>query len=137
MNAISIYPVSHEALDECRPLPVVARWCHIATVLEDRRPARCQGLGHEAELDERLHPNRQQEVEDAVGVQERVEQPSSSPDERAHIIGKQAVEPYVSEAQRFVTLPELGLPIRPKRQRGMTTAHGVLPAMRQRGSSLG
>ena len=85
-HAIPVDPVRHETRDECRPLPVVARRRHIPTVLEDGRLARRQGLRHEAELHERLHTNREQEVTDPVRVQEGVKKPSLVPDKRTDII---------------------------------------------------
>jgi hypothetical protein len=58
-------------------------------------------------------------------------------DERADVIREKAVEPDVPKAQIFVTLPQLGLPVGPKRQSGVTAANRVLPAMRERGPSPG
>jgi hypothetical protein len=66
-----------------------------------------------------------------------VEKPALMPDERTDVIREKPVEPDVLKAQVFVTLPELGLPVGPKRQRGVTAANRVLPAMRERGPSLG
>jgi hypothetical protein len=47
------------------------------------------------------------------------------------------MKPDVPKAQVSVTLPELGLPVRPKRQKGVAAANRVLPAMRKGASSLG
>ena len=47
------------------------------------------------------------------------------------------MKPDVPEAQVLATLPELGLPVGPKRQKGVAAANRVLPAMRKRGSPLG
>ena len=47
------------------------------------------------------------------------------------------MKPDVPKPQVFVTLPELALPVGPKRQKGVPAANRVLPAMRKRGSSLG
>ena len=47
------------------------------------------------------------------------------------------MKPDVPKPQVFVTLPELGLPVGPKRQKGVAAANRVLPAMRKRGALLG
>ena len=47
------------------------------------------------------------------------------------------MKPDVPKPQVLVTLPELGLPVGPKRQKGVAAANRVLPAMRKGGSPLG
>jgi hypothetical protein len=98
-DPVPVHPVVNQLLDEGRPGPVVAGGRDIALVAEDGLRPRRQGRRHEAELHEGTHADGQQVVDDAVRIEERVEQPILLAGERAHGVGEDAVEPHVTEPQ--------------------------------------
>src|SRR5476651_699801 len=63
-QAIALDPVGDQLADQHRPLRVVLRRSDIGTIMENRLIAGRQDAGHEAQLDERLHADRKQKVED-------------------------------------------------------------------------
>jgi hypothetical protein len=54
---------------------------------------------HEAQLDDRPHADRHQEIEDAVDVEEREDVLVVLADQSAHFIVEQAVKAHVAKAQ--------------------------------------
>ena len=93
--------------------------------------------GHEAQLDERLHADRKQKVEDLVCIEERIEKGVAFADQRAHVVAQQAVKAHMAESKLVVRAPHLRLPVRPQRQRRMAAADGMFPEMRQARSRTG
>ena len=95
--------------------------------MEDGLVAGRQGRWHEAQLNERLHPDRKKEVADLIGVEERVEQLVLLVHERAHFIAQQPVKAGVAKAEQGAALAQLLLPVSAQRQGSVAAADGVLP----------
>jgi hypothetical protein len=74
----------------------------------------------------------QQEIEDLVSVKKGIEQLVLLACEGEHGIGKNAMKSDVLDAKLTVTLGQLGLPVGPQAQRGVSAADRVLPDMNER-----
>lgn len=83
-------------------------------------------------LDERPHVDREQKVEDLIGVEERLHERVAFADQRAHVVGKQAMKPDVQEAQLAPAAGQLALPVGPQAERGVAATDRVLPHVEQR-----
>nr|WP_323498966.1 hypothetical protein [Variovorax sp. LG9.2] len=90
-----------------------------------------QGRRHEAQFDKGLYPDRQQEVADLVGVEERVEQFVALAHERANFITPQPVKAGVPKAEQHSARAQLLLPVSAQGQRRVAAAEGVLPEVGQ------
>ena len=110
-DAVALDPVDDQLADEHRPGVVVLGWGDIPPVVENGLVTRGQHLGHEAQLNEGSHPDRQQEIPDAVRIEEGVERLLLVTDQRAHIVREESVEANMSEAELLVAAAELLLPI--------------------------
>ena len=53
-------------------------------------------------------------------------------EERAEVVGKQAVKAHITKAQLVVAAPQLRLPVGAQRERRVAAADGVFPRMRER-----
>src|SRR6185437_15805695 len=104
----------------------------VAAIGEDGIVAGGQRSRHEAQLHEGPHADRQQEIHDAVGIKERVEELIAMAYQCADIVAEQTVKANVLKAQFVVTAAKLLLPVSAKGNWSMTTADGVFPDMRQR-----
>ncbi len=113
LQAIAVHPVLHQLSDQDRPLPVVFGSRDVGVVMKNRLIARGQYCRHEAQLDERFHADGQQEIENLVGVEERIEQGVALTDERSHVVAQDAVEPHMFHAEFVMRLFHLRLPIGP------------------------
>jgi hypothetical protein len=59
---------------------------------------------HETQFDERFHPDRQEEITDLIGVEERVEQQVPFIYERPHIVAQQPVKASMEKAKLLMAL---------------------------------
>ncbi len=73
--AVSHDAVRHQTLNQFRPFFIVLRRRHVGLIAKHCPRAGSQRIRHEAQLDKRLHPDRKQEVEDLLDVEEGVEDP--------------------------------------------------------------
>jgi hypothetical protein len=85
---------------------------------------------HETELDERPHANREEEVDDLIGVEKGRQQPAVVRDKGDDVIGQQSVKPHVAKSQFRVAAAKLLLPVCSECGWRMAAPEGVLPAMR-------
>jgi hypothetical protein len=99
--------------------------------MEDGLRSGREGCGHKTQFDERPHANRQEEVDDLVGVEEGVQQLVSVCDDRPDIIRQQPVKAHVTKSQLGLATSKLLLPVGSERDRCVATADGVLPAVQK------
>ena len=97
--------------------------------MENRAVAACQSLGHEAELNERLHADRKQEVINIVNVRKRIYQFVRKHRffDNTHVVVKKAVKAQIFEAELPVALREHLPVILAQCGRGMTAPDAHFP----------
>ena len=125
------YAAFVKAMNEPAPRCVVLRWRHVRAVGEYRVGAGRKCLGHEAEFHERPHADRQQEVENRVGVKERIDEPIAVRDQHADV-GQESVKTDVLKAQFIVAAAEMGTPVGSKSEGRVATADRMLPDVTER-----
>ena len=131
VEAVTVDPMLHELADEHRPLRGIARRRDVGAVMKDDLLAGRQRSRHEAQLDERLHADREQVVENLVGIEERIEQLAALIDQRAHVVRKDAVKPHMLHSEFGMRALELPLPVRTQTKRCVPAADRMLPEMRK------
>ena len=136
LDAVALDPMRHERVDQGRPLRVIPRGRHVAAVSEDGLGSGRERRGHEAQLDEWPHANREQEIDDLVGVEERIPERVVMVDDRSEIIRQQPVKAHVAKSQLGSAAAKLLLPVGPERGRRMAAADGVLPDVSKLGPLL-
>ena len=99
--------------------------------MEDGLGSGRERCGHETQFDERPHANRQEEVDDLIGVEKRVQERVVVFDDRSDIIRQQPVKAHVAKSQFGPAAAKLLLPVGSERDRRMATADGVLPAVQK------
>jgi len=99
--------------------------------VEDGRGSGRERGRHEAQFDERPHANRQEEIDDLIGVEERVQELVVVFDDRSDIVRQQPVKPHVAKSQFSVAAAQLLLPVGSERDRRVAAADGVLPAVQK------
>ena len=124
--------MAHQFADQHRPLRVVSRRRDVGAVVENRLVAGCQRGRHEAQFDERPHADRQQKVEDLIGIEERIEELLALADQRAHVVRQDAMEAHVLHAEVVVRSFQLCSPVGAQAQGCVAAPDRVLPKMRQR-----
>jgi hypothetical protein len=72
-EAVPPDPMGRERGDQTQPLFVILGRCDVAAVMEDGLRSGRERRGHEIQLDERPHANRQKEVDDLIGVEKGVQ----------------------------------------------------------------
>lgn len=122
--------------DQRGPLAVVGWWRDVGLVVKGSLVAGRQCSGHEAQFHDWTHVDRAQEIVDLIGVVERIDQLVALFDDGIHVVVEQTMETHMAKAKRFPALLQLGLPVRAKRERGMTAANAMFPEVRQ-GFGLG
>ena len=132
VDAVPADPVAHQFADQHRPLRVVLRRRDIGAVVEYRLVAGCERGRHEAQFDERPHADRQQKIEDLIGIGERIEEFRALADQRAHVVRQDAMEAHVLHAEVVVRPCQLCAPVGAQAQGRMAAPDRVLPEMRQR-----
>jgi hypothetical protein len=75
--------------------------------MEDGGRARRQRRGHEAQFNEGPHVNRQEEVDDLIGIEEGIERRLVVFDARAEVVGQESVTAQVLKSQLGMTLTKL------------------------------
>jgi hypothetical protein len=118
-----------ELLNQRGPLVVFRRRGDIAAVPEDGGVSRRQRFGHEGEFDKRPHPNREEEVDNLIGVEEGIEKLFFLADERAHVVGEERMKAHMPKSEFVVAPRYLRLPVRPKREESVSASNGMLPDM--------
>ena len=91
-----------------------------------------EGLRHKAQLDERLHPGVEEEVEDAVDVVEgdfRLPPRHHRLDDDAHVVVKEAVEPEVLKAAVPMGGADMFPDVLPQDGRRVAAADAEFPVM--------
>jgi hypothetical protein len=73
LQAVAVDPMGCKFGDQRRPLVIILRRADVGAVVENDLAAGRQHGRHEAQFDERRLVDREQEIEDMVGIEERVE----------------------------------------------------------------
>ena len=89
--------------------------------------ARGERFRHEAQLDERFHPDREEKIKNLIAVKEGEEPFVVLADQGIHRMRKQAVETHIPEAEFAMRPRELRLPIGAESEGGVPAPEGVLP----------
>ena len=104
VDSVSLDPVGYEPGDKLRPLRIVFGWRHIRAVMENCFATGRQRRGHEAQLDKRLHPDRQQEIANLVRVEEREKQVILLVHESSHVVAQDVVETHMAKTELLMAL---------------------------------
>src|SRR6266851_3953166 len=131
-NAITVDPVTHELADQCAPLHVILGMVYVASIVKDRRIAGRKYQRHEAQLDERLHPDGEEEIDNAISVEKGIEELVVVPNERAHVVAQQPMKTHVPETQLQMGTCEVLLPVSSQGERCVAAANRVLPRVSER-----
>ena len=100
--------------------------------MKDRTRTRREHGGHEAQLHEGPHADREQEIHDLVGVEEGVQRLLVLAHKGSHVVIENAVKAHVPEPEFPMRARKLRLPVRAQGERGVAAADGVFPEVRQR-----
>jgi hypothetical protein len=90
---------AHEPVDQGRPLTVILGGRHVAAITENGLRSGRERCRHETHFDERPHANRQEEVDDLIGVEKGVQELVVVFDDRSDIVRQQPVKAYVAKSQ--------------------------------------
>ena len=135
VQTVALDQVLAEQADELLPLVLIIRHAGTALVMEQDRVRGCQIIRHETDLDERLHPDLQQEVKDDVDVVEGDDGLAKSEarlEVDAHVIVEQAMEADVLKTDLIMRFADVGLHVLAQQGRGVAGTHAELPVMRIR-----